>query len=104
MRVKLLSEPTLGLVLILAISAIIVNAEILPEYDESTNLNEVFDGFDAISSNFNVWTNSSTQRDFYNDLNDCYECQHGTQYQATIIRHGCSMSKDDPVSILFALQ
>ena len=99
MRVKLLSEPTLGLVLILAISAIIVNAEILPEYDESTNLNEVFDGFDAIEK-----TNSSTTRDFYNDLNDCYECQHGTQYQASIIRNGCSMSKDDSVSILFEFQ
>ena len=99
MRLQLLSEPASGVVLILAISAIIVNAEVLPEYDESSNLNEVFDGFDAIEK-----TNSSTQRDFYNDLSDCYECQHGTQYQATIIRHGCSMSKDDPVSILFALQ
>ena len=78
MRLQLLSEPASGVVLILAISAIFVNAEgsgLLPE-----------------------------PRDFYNDLNDCYECQHGTQYQASIIRYGCSMSKDDSVSILFEFQ
>ena len=97
MRLQVLSELASGVVLILAISAIIVNAEVLPEYDESSNLNEVFDGFDAIEKN-----NSSKTRDFYNDLNDCYECQYGAQYKDTIMRYGCSMSKYDPVSILFA--
>ena len=83
MRLQLLSEPASWVVLILAISAIFVNAEIIPEYDESTSLNE-------------------EPRDFYNDLTDCYECQHGAQYKDTIMRYGCIMSKNDPVSILFA--
>ena len=78
MRLQLLSEPASGVVLILAISAIFVNAEgsgLIPE-----------------------------PRDFYNDVNDCNVCQRGTKYQDTFRRYGCSMSKDDPVSILFALQ
>ena len=47
---------------------------------------------------------SFVPKNLYLDINNCYDCQYGQEYQTKIMMYECSMHKDDPVSIyLFIL-
>ena len=85
MKFQHMSELILGLALVLAISTKSVNSE---GSGESVDLNIVEPTFETLPKNL------------YLDLENCYECHHGTERVAKSMEHGCSMSKDDPVSLI----
>ena len=85
MKFQHMSELILGLAMVLAISTKGVNSE---GSGESVDLNIAEPTFETLPKNL------------YLDLENCFECTSGTERIAKINKHGCSMSRDDPVCLI----